>query len=646
MLVRLLLAEDNEPLSQMLQKYLASQGVDVLAAKSGTDVMQILASTDIDLLLLDLRLPGISGIEILQKLRQSHKWASLPVIIMTGVYKGDKFASAVRKLGVEHYLEKPFTQQNFLHAVRSVLAEIARKNAPPPLLDQIAEIYNLRKSGLLHLPKGPPVSFFKGEPFSFQSRGRDEFPSFLIARGKIKTFDMSLLVESGEERLFITQTGLLGYQELVEESRLFLAKLLMDALALNAGGTFVEGTDDAEAPLIPLSLPSLLYEAANLNFTESRAHEFVVRYGAGYPGRTDLYFRRANLAELRREDIELLRHLNGERSVNEIIALCGSQKGGAAFLHYLLSLGMIDLHDGPASEAIPNFPQKCLFNRPIEEPTVDEGGPLGFEDLVADVSSTVEIAVGDKSLGAPLSDDEIDFEQTVQRDCAFMKDKNYYEIFGLTQGGFSFKALKEAYFSKTRQYSPEKFMELSGTAQETAQEVLAVYANAYNTLSNVVAKERYDEMLNSDMVGLDGKKDEKLQTKIQFQSGNVFLEMGEFENAEKAFQDAYTLEPENAMHCAYLGWAIHKNPAHKDSRAAKDKARALLGKSLLIEKTAVAFAFRGWMLLDEGRDALAEGEFQKALRITPNEIFARKGLDLIEKKREADKKGLFRKIFG
>jgi len=180
-----------------------------------------------------------------------------------------------------------------------------------------------------------------------------------------------------------------------------------------------------------------------------------------------------------------------------------------------------------------------------------------------------------------------------------------------------------------------------------AQEVLSLYASAYSTLSSVVAKERYDEMLNADMtMGLDGKQDDQLQARIQFQSGNAFLQMGEYENAEKALQEAYTLEPDNPMHCALLAWAIYKNPANKNSRAALDKARTLLGKSLQSGKSAEAFAFRGWMLLEEGRDGLAEGEFLKALKLNPKEPVAGKGMKMIEEKREADKKGLFRKIFG
>jgi tetratricopeptide (TPR) repeat protein len=308
---------------------------------------------------------------------------------------------------------------------------------------------------------------------------------------------------------------------------------------------------------------------------------------------------------------------------------------------------MIEFHSAPSGEATPDFTQKRLFNRPLEELPLGEDDKVDFEDVVEEVAATVEIAVGDTGMAAPLSNVEIGFEQAVQRDYAFINDKNYYELFGLTSSTFSFDALKEAYFAKTRQYSPEKFMELPGGTMAMAQDVLANYANAYNTLSSVVAKERYDEMLNADkVVGLGGEQDDRLQAKIQFQSGQVFLDMGEYDNAEKALQDAFTLEPDNPLHCAYLGWAIYRNPANRNSRASQERARTLLGKSIQYGKHAEAFAFRGVMLLDEGRDGLAEGEFQKALRINPREAVARKGLQQLTEKREAEKKGLFRKIFG
>ena len=77
-----------------------------------------------------------------------------------------------------------------------------------------------------------------------------------------------------------------------------------------------------------------------------------------------------------------------------------------------------------------------------------------------------------------------------------------------------------------------------------------------------------------------------------------------------------------------------------------DKCRMLLSKSLQMGRCAEAFAFRGWMLLDEGRDGLAEGEFLKALKLNARECTAQAGLRLITEHRDTEKKGLFKRIFG
>jgi DNA-binding response OmpR family regulator/tetratricopeptide (TPR) repeat protein len=646
MTTRVLLAEDNASLAQALEKFLTGQGLAVMTAPTGDEALRLLAGDDIDLLILDLRLPGVSGVEILQKIRKSPRLATLPVIVMSGVYKGDSYVEGAGRLGVKYYLEKPFSREAFLQAVQGALAEARTAVAPLPFLELLADIYNDKRTGTLALPQGSPVVFLGGEPLSFLSRGVDDFVSWLAGRGKIGLDDLRAVVASGEGRLFLTQAGLLPFEELLEESRLFLTRRLIEALETNVAATFREEATDPELPLVPLSVPRLLYEAVKGCAAHTGLDAFLAQNDSRYPARTQVYYRRANLTTLRQEDIELLERMNGARPLEEI-ATGPARQEAAAFFRYLLLLGMIEFHPAPSSEAAPDFPQKRLFNRPLEELPLGDDEKIDFDDVVEEVAETVELAVGDTGMAAPLSSVEIGFEQEVQRDHAFIKDKNYYELFGLTPSTFSFDTLKEAYFAKTRQYSPEKFMELSGTIMTLAQDVLAHYANAYNTLSSVVAKERYDEMLNADkVVGLSGKQDDRLQAKIQFQSGQVFIDMGEYDNAEKALLDAYTLEPDDPLHCAYLGWAIYCNPANRNSRTAQERARTLLGKSLQYGKHAEAFAFRGMMLLGEGRDGLAEGEFQKALRINPREATARKGLQQLTEKREAEKKGLFRKIFG
>ena len=76
-----------------------------------------------------------------------------------------------------------------------------------------------------------------------------------------------------------------------------------------------------------------------------------------------------------------------------------------------------------------------------------------------------------------------------------------------------------------------------------------------------------------------------------------------------------------------------------------DKARQMLNKAITLERTAAAFAFKCYMLLDAGQDALAESEYNKALKLDARNMLARKGLKLIQEKQEQQKKGLFGRMF-
>jgi CheY-like chemotaxis protein/Flp pilus assembly protein TadD len=646
MTVRILLAEDNENLAQLLARFIEARGHAVITANTGAQAVRLLASQPFDLLLLDLGLPEVNGVEILQKIRKSTKLSSLPVIIITGVYKGEKYSQAALKLGVSHYLEKPFSREAFEAALSDSISSIEAAREKATLLETLLSIYNGKFSGLLTIGEFSPIRFVRGQPSSFLAKGRKDFPEFLLAQGKIVRDDLQAFLESGEERIFFTEAGILTYDELQNESQLYLVKLLLDHLHRSDGVSFSEGSGMDEPPLLLLSPPRLLYDALKLFPEQFQAEELLSRNSGLFPARTALFYRRANLLTMREADISLLERINGQRSVSELLDGNGMNHDSALFINYLLLLGMISLRSAPGDEAAPDFHMKTLFNRPLDEGSQMEELLIDFDDIVEEVADNVGIAMGNNDMAAPLSEEEIGFEQSVRRDYSLIKGKDYYAIFGMAPAKFSFNTLKDAYFAKVREYSPERFMELSGSTSAMAQEILSIYAEAYNTLSNVVAKERYDEMLNDNKtMGIDGKQDGKLHARVQFQSGKVLLDMGEFENAEKALQDAYTLEPENSSHAAFLAWAIYNNSANRNSKTSLERARNLLTKSLQADKSAEAYAFRGWMLIDEGRDGLAESDFLKALKLNPKEPTANKGLKLISEKREGEKKGVLRRFF-
>lgn len=642
----ILLAEDHQNLAQLLTTFLHNSGYEVTVAGTGPDLLKLIPNGSFDLLILDLNLPGISGVEILQKLRKSPKFTTLPVIIITGVFRGEKYSAAALKLGVRHYLEKPFSKEQFSAAVADIFAEIGAIQRQPSLLATLLDIYTGKKSGILQIDNLSPIDFLKGEPSSFHGEHRGDFPSFLLSRGKISAEDRKKYLESGEGRLFFNESGMLTFDELQNESHSFVSRMLMENLGRSEGVVFTAATPDAEPPLLHISTPRMLYEAIKRFPQQFNAESFIAVNAARFPARTSRFYRLANIFAMREHDIQLLEQINGSRSVADLLQTTDKSHEAALFINFLHLLVMISLLQAPGPEALPGFFQKSLFNRPLDDVTLIEETVIGFDDIVEEVAENVVMAMGSSGMAAPLSAAEISFEQAVQREYSLIKGKNYYAIFGMAPAKFSFNSLKDAYFTKVREYSPERFMELSGTTSDMAQEILSIYAEAYNTLSNVVAKERYDEMLNDNKtMGIDGKQDGELHARIQFQSGQVFLDMGEFDNAEKALQDAYTLEPDNAGHAAFLAWAIYCNSANKGSRAAMERARSLLAKSLQIEKSAEAFAFRGWMLFDEGRDGLAEGEFSKALKLNPKEPNAIKGMKLIHDKKESEKKGVLRRFF-
>jgi CheY-like chemotaxis protein len=111
---RILVADDNRQLVEMLRATLEDAGFDVVTAYSGLAAASLVEREDVDLLILDVLMPGMSGDAVAELLHQLKP--ELPVLLMTGD-SGDLYAQAV---GLPR-LHKPFTQQQLLQAVGGLL---------------------------------------------------------------------------------------------------------------------------------------------------------------------------------------------------------------------------------------------------------------------------------------------------------------------------------------------------------------------------------------------------------------------------------------------------------------------------------------------------------------------------------------------
>ncbi|MBE0597926.1 MAG: response regulator, partial [Desulfuromonadales bacterium] len=647
---RVLIVEDNDQFATVVESLLRRRGLETERAGSAEAALERITASLPSVLLLDLRLPGMSGIDLLRLLRKQPRSRELPTVIMTGAFRGERYVRAAQALGVEHYLEKPFRAETLLAALRQALKPAVA--APRKFEHHLQRALNSRFTGRYRLqdPGGErTLLFVDGLPVSCQPGFvyRD-LGDYLLHRGTISAAEDTYYRYAGGGRAeSLVEMGCLGHGQLLREQLDHLT------LELIAGFTHCPMTALAapcplppDLPPVTVNLPALFYQANRQHPNPEADRQLLAERCRHYLVISANYFHRINFLPLRRHERQLLPRLDGSRTLADCLAGDESLLG---LVRTLARLEMLQFAPAPLPAPTgPDFPWRALPSDEIEalvSPDEEEGSVVedealeSFADLVAEAAQGGELPMlgtpSDSLIAPPASS----LGQKVGERLTAMEGKNYYQIFGLEQGGFSFDLLKERYFQITREFGPELLMQLSGAEAFMVEEILATVTAAYNTLSDVVKKERYDELLGSEKIGLGEKGDDHFRAEVQFQSAKVFLEMQEWDSAEKALQDACNIKPENGVYLAYLAWSLYCNPVHASSRAMLDKARQTINRALTMERSADGFAFKGRILLDLGQDSLAEVELSKALKLDARNQLARAGLRQLQERREQEKKG-------
>jgi len=159
------LAVDDDPsVRKMIVDYLGDNEVKVTALASGRDIAEVMARETIDLLVLDLRLPGEDGMQIARKLRED---SQLPIIMLTG-RKDEADRVMGLELGADDYLTKPFSPRELLARIRALLR---RSRAQQTVADGLQKIRAYRFAGFelsvrlrrLLGPNGQPITLTNNE---------------------------------------------------------------------------------------------------------------------------------------------------------------------------------------------------------------------------------------------------------------------------------------------------------------------------------------------------------------------------------------------------------------------------------------------------------------------------------------------------
>jgi two-component system phosphate regulon response regulator PhoB len=124
----ILVVEDEEDILELLRYNLTKEGYRVTGVTTGEEGLRAAKSLLPDLLLLDLMLPGMDGLELCRLLRQDPKTQHLPIVMVTAKGEEPDIVTGL-ELGADDYLAKPFSPRVLLARVRAVLRR--RKQQPP-----------------------------------------------------------------------------------------------------------------------------------------------------------------------------------------------------------------------------------------------------------------------------------------------------------------------------------------------------------------------------------------------------------------------------------------------------------------------------------------------------------------------------------
>lgn len=140
----ILAVDDEEHILELLVYNLESNGFRVLTADSGEAGLEILKKEAVDLVLLDIMLPGIDGMEMLKRIRKNPDTAELPVIMLTA--KSEEINKVLGlEVGADDYISKPFGIYELMARVKAVLRRSERSKAVVTEEEDADEIISIDK---------------------------------------------------------------------------------------------------------------------------------------------------------------------------------------------------------------------------------------------------------------------------------------------------------------------------------------------------------------------------------------------------------------------------------------------------------------------------------------------------------------------
>jgi phosphate regulon transcriptional regulator PhoB len=175
---KILIVEDEKDIVRMLEYNLKKEGFKTLSARDGEDAVSLSEKECPDLILLDLMLPGMDGLEVCKKLKSEKKTAAIPIIMLTAKsQESDKIVGL--ELGADDYVTKPFSPRELIARIKALLRRAKEKDKLPDTL----------KIGDLAIDLSKIAVTVKGKTIELTAKEFELLKTLIKARGRVLSRD-------------------------------------------------------------------------------------------------------------------------------------------------------------------------------------------------------------------------------------------------------------------------------------------------------------------------------------------------------------------------------------------------------------------------------------------------------------------------
>ena len=610
--MEVLIAEDDRALCRSLGRAVEKLGYSVRPVHDGAAALEAVKEQPPDLVLLDLLLPKVDGLGVVQKLRSVDRTREIPIIAMSGVYRGKSVARDLETAGVAVFLEKPFSARDLAGHLEQLLgkpekekpAEVERErgdlstlSAPRVLWEPMRD----RKSGLIHFQQGKrhkELLLERGVPRAVRSNlaketlGRRLFDAGHIDERAYQEAQRRSRASGQPQGALLVKLGAIGQVQLDRALGEQARDKLLDLLSWIEGETwFVEGSGGSRRG----------------SKVEGWTPVQVIIQGAGV----------IHPSVLDRE----LGPYHGSNVSPDAEALKGEELGGAA--QALL--------------------QALRSEKRVSSLLRDHASTLYAMWLVGCVTFT-EAAKGAGAASAPASGGSAAVAEELTQLKRKQRKQNHFEVLGLSTKATTSDSRK-AFVELAKRYHPDKHGGASAELQALASEVFARISQAHEVLSNPEQLRNYLDQLSK---GSSSKESKAAVTKIlsaeqQFQKAEDLVKRRQYSDAIDALNWALKLDPQEGEFYALMGWArFLQSP--EDASVRREAQEQIQKATSLAPNSPSGYYYLAKLHKACEEPARAERMFRKVMELRPNHVEASQELRLIEMRKS--KSGSSKTLFG